>query len=205
MKPFRLRKRRKVAAPEVEDETERMIAEEEAWRRRASARPMLLDDVGLARQLQEQGALLAEAGRWHEALDRFTQATRRDASCARAHEQRAQVLLELERTWEAVQAASDACRCAPEWDAAHLTLARAQLNLGEPRLALSSAERALACCAQPTAGGDVDFFGEILQESEDIEGILLRQHILASQRACSQAISGDIELLQRVAMRMRHS
>ena len=88
---FQLKKRRKLEASAADDDDEDEIAraeqEEADWHRKASSTLVLLDNVALARSLQDQGAILAEAGRFREALDRFDSAARRDPTSATAHEQ----------------------------------------------------------------------------------------------------------------------
>lgn len=168
---------------------------------------LLMDDAALARRLQEQGGILAEAGRWNAALTCFDEAVQRDPSSAAAHEQRAQILLELDRTFDAVQAAERACEASQSWGDARLTLARAQLNLGEINLAIASAERALELVTEDDEAAAA--------ELEEMELVLVRCAVSATIHATSmtrdveshglhQQQNGAAQLLSDdVAMRIR--
>ncbi|KAL2635134.1 hypothetical protein R1flu_006613 [Riccia fluitans] len=97
----------------------------------------------LSQQLLDQGNLLAEKGKFGEALGKWETAIFLTPRNALLHEQKAQVLLEIGKTWGAVQAATSATQLEPTWTDAWVTLARSQLNYGEPYLAVESARTAL--------------------------------------------------------------
>ena len=164
------------AAAVQEDPAVEAEREEAAW----SARRLLAieDDQALARRLEAQGCVLAEAGRFHEARARLDEAVRRDPKCATAHEALAQVLLEQGLAFEAVRAAEAACGCRPAWAVACLTLGRAQRNLGELRLALGSCDaalhRATAAAADADAGGEEE---EARAEALEVERLLVLQRV----------------------------
>lgn len=131
-------------------------------------------------RLLEEGAALAEADQWEEALRRFNAAARLNPCSAAAHEQRAQVLLELGQTFEAIQAAEAACGCDLEWGDAHVTLGRSQLNHGEFRLALASLERAVTLrCVAPA---------EVELEALEVDALLCESHV----RERLQAVAIDL-------------
>ena len=152
------------AAAVDEDAAADAEREEADWR--ANNVLAIEDDRTLARRLQEQGCILAEAERYVDALARFDEAARRDPESATTHEFRAQCLMELGEAFEAVRAAGRAVAVAPDWAIAHLTLGRAQRNLGELRLALGSVEAALA-------RGHPE---EAAEEAFEIERLLVLQH-----------------------------
>ncbi|KAJ3149340.1 hypothetical protein HDU86_006975 [Geranomyces michiganensis] len=119
----------------------------------------ILDPTTQALTLQREGNILATAGRFAEALSRWTSALAIDLptaidnsagkptaaanirarlreSCAQAHMQRDEWFL-------AVKQASAATEMLPAWADAWQTLGRAQLGFGEPALAVRSFEAAL--------------------------------------------------------------
>ena len=167
------------AAAVEEDPAAEAEVEEEAWRQRTLL--AIEDDKALARRLEEQGCVLAEAGRFHEARVRLDEAVRRDPALASAHESLAQVLLELGDAFAAVRAAEAACGCQPSWGVAYLTLGRAQRNLGELRLSLGSLEAALG------RGLEADDAAEAAEEAEEVEGLLVRHRVIAADSAADDA------------------
>ena len=177
------------AAAVAEDSAADAEREEAEWQ----ARNVLAieDDRALARRLEEQGCVLAEAGRFVDALARFDEAARRDPQLASAHECRAQVLMELGEAFEAVRAAAAAVAVAPDWAIARLTLGRAQRNLGELRLALGSVEAALA-------RGHPD-------EAETVEEACEIERLLVLQNARARIAGGDDGALEtRDALRAQY-
>jgi tetratricopeptide (TPR) repeat protein len=181
--PKRRRLAKPMAAFDVSDEDDPDDESPAQGSAQASATvALLMDDAALARSLQEQGAVLAEAERWNAALARFDEAVRRDPTLATAHDMRAQVLLQIGRYFESVQAAQTACTAAANWGEARLTLARAQCNLGEPVLALASMEDALRL--------GCDDVMEARAEEEHIEAKLL-QAAIAAGGTC-----GPVEIAQ---------
>ena len=165
------------AAAVQEDPAVEAEREEEAWRQRSLL--AIEDDQALARRLEAQGCVLAEAGRFHEARERLDEAVRRDPQSATAHEALAQVLLEQGLVFEAVRAAESACECRPAWAVACLTLGRAQRNLGELRLALGSCDAALhrATAAATAADADADVEEEARAEALEVEQLLVLQRV----------------------------
>jgi len=177
------------AAAVEEDSAADAEREEAVWRARNV--PAIEDDRALARRLEEQGCILAEAERYVDALARFDEAARRNPESATAHEFRAQVLMELGEAFEAVRAAAAAVAAAPDWAIARLTLGRAQRNLGELRLALGSVEAALVCGHPDEA--------EAAEEAREIERLLVLQNARARM-----AGSDDGALETRDALRSLH-
>ncbi|XP_078434864.1 tetratricopeptide repeat (TPR)-like superfamily protein [Wolffia australiana] len=98
----------------------------------------------LSESFRCEGNLLAEEGRFREALTKWEAALLLTPDEAVLHEQKAQVLLELGDDWNALKAASRATELEPSWPEAWTTLARAQLNLGEPEESFQSFEKALS-------------------------------------------------------------
>jgi tetratricopeptide (TPR) repeat protein len=162
------------AAAVQEDPAVEAEREEAAWRQRSLL--AIEDDQALARRLEAQGCVLAEAGRFHEARARLDEAVRRDPKCATAHEALAQVLLEQGLAFEAVRAAEAACECRPAWAVACLTLGRAQRNLGELRLALGSCDAALHRAAAD-ADADAGEEEEARAEALEVERLLVLQRV----------------------------
>ena len=168
------------AAAVQEDPAVEAEREEASWRQRSLL--VIEDDQALARRLEAQGCVLAEAGRFHEARARLDEAVRRDPRLATAHEALAQVLLEQGHTFEAVRAAEAACGCRPAWAVASLTLGRAQRNLGELRLALGSLDAALHRVAADAdagadAGGEEEVRAEARAEALGVERLLVLQRV----------------------------
>ncbi|XP_008781673.2 tetratricopeptide repeat protein 33 isoform X1 [Phoenix dactylifera] len=102
------------------------------------------DPRKLAESFESQGNLLAENGRYCEALGKWEAALTLMPENAILHEQKAQVLLEIGDAWNALKAATRATELEPSWLEAWITLGRAQLNFGEPDSAIESFDRALA-------------------------------------------------------------
>merc|ERR1719296_172531 len=89
---------------------------------------------GKRKRLIREGALLAEAERFAEALSHYEEAlqlTDSPVEQACILEQMSQVMLALDRDFDAVRLAERAVECRGDWWCAHLTLGRALLNFGE--------------------------------------------------------------------------
>ncbi|KAL5704490.1 hypothetical protein ACHQM5_022914 [Ranunculus cassubicifolius] len=104
----------------------------------------LKSEIDVAQSLQQQGNILAEDGRFKEALGKWESAIHLVPDTAVLHEQKAQVLLEIGDAWAALKAATRASELEPTWAEAWITLARTQLNFGEPDAAIKSLDKALA-------------------------------------------------------------
>ena len=101
-------------------------------RRQATSGVLHLEDAaGLSARRKDEGCVLAEAGRFHEAIGRFQSAIDLTPTTAVLHELQAQCYMEAGNTYEAIRAAERAVECEPLWADGHQTLGRARLNLGE--------------------------------------------------------------------------
>lgn len=131
-----------------DDESNTEDSEKEWWRRKGNdgeddeqARALA------ARDFLEKGGLLAEHGRFSEAISQWVlglSANPPPFEASRLWESRAQAHMALEEWFLAVQCAEFATRKDPAWADGFVTLGRAQLNLGEPSMAAVSIQRALA-------------------------------------------------------------
>ena len=124
---------------------------DEWMRRQATSSVLHLEDAaGLSARRKDEGCVLAEAGRFHEAIGRFQSAIDLTPTTAVLHELQAQCYMEAGSTYEAIQAAERAVECEPQWADGHQTLGRARLNLGERT-------RAGPCARAAAAGREADF------------------------------------------------
>ncbi|XP_021284483.1 tetratricopeptide repeat protein 33 isoform X1 [Herrania umbratica] len=110
----------------------------------SSADSLDSDSKRLAQSFHAQGNMLAEDGKYREALGKWEAALNLMPENAVLHEQKAQILLEIGDAWSALKAATRATQLEPSWAEAWITLGRAQLNFGEPDSAIESFDRALA-------------------------------------------------------------
>ncbi|TPX55452.1 hypothetical protein PhCBS80983_g05304 [Powellomyces hirtus] len=123
---------------------------------------LLLDPTAQFRTLRREGDFLASAGRFAEALSRWTQALSIDPTAAQTasassdsspfdaareigtlRESRAQAFMERDEWFLAVKEAEHALEVLPTWAIGWQTLGRAQLGFGEPTLSLESFDKAL--------------------------------------------------------------
>uniref|UniRef100_A0A8C7DYV4 Tetratricopeptide repeat domain 33 n=1 Tax=Naja naja TaxID=35670 RepID=A0A8C7DYV4_NAJNA len=105
---------------------------------------LLLEDcVAQSKHLKDEGAILAENGRYQEALHKWDEALQLTPEDATLYEMKSQVLMSLHEMFPAVQAAEMAVQRDPHSWEAWQTLGRAQLGLGEITLAIRSFQVAL--------------------------------------------------------------
>ncbi|XP_034296684.1 tetratricopeptide repeat protein 33 isoform X1 [Pantherophis guttatus] len=105
---------------------------------------LLLEDCGAqSKHLKDEGAILAENGRYQEALHKWDEALQLTPEDATLYEMKSQVLMSLHEMFPAVQAAEMAVQRDPHSWEAWQTLGRAQLGLGEITLAIRSFQIAL--------------------------------------------------------------
>mmetsp|Transcript_15119 Transcript_15119/g.19937 ORF Transcript_15119/g.19937 Transcript_15119/m.19937 type:complete len:232 (-) Transcript_15119:627-1322(-) len=105
--------------------------------------PLTLEDVeSKSLRLKNEGNLLAEAGKFAQALQRWEDALQLTPQNHLLHELKAQVFMEMGRDFEAVKSATEAVKLSPAWSDGHLTLGHAQINFGELELAITSFKRA---------------------------------------------------------------
>jgi len=128
---------------EAEEEREKSALDE--WMRRQAARSVmqLEDAAGLSARRKDEGCVLAEAGRFHEAIARFQSAIELTPDSAVLHELQAQCYMEAGDTYAAIRAAERAVNFDAQWAVGHQTLGRAQMNIGEVEMAIESFEAAL--------------------------------------------------------------
>ncbi|XP_032069954.1 tetratricopeptide repeat protein 33 [Thamnophis elegans] len=106
-------------------------------------RLLLEDRAAQSKHLKDEGAILAENGRYQEALHKWDEALQLTPENATLYEMKSQVLMSLHEMFPAVQAAEMAVqRDSHSWEAWQ-TLGRAQLGLGEITLAIRSFQIAL--------------------------------------------------------------
>ena len=134
----------------IEEEDDRAKGALDEWMRRQAAGSVLAleDATGLSARRKDEGCVLAENGRFHEAIARFQAALdltpdERTRRTAVLNELQAQCYAEAGDTLSAIRAGERAVACDAQWADAHQTLGRAQLNLGEVELALNSFHTAL--------------------------------------------------------------
>ncbi|XP_077981702.1 tetratricopeptide repeat protein 33-like [Glandiceps talaboti] len=101
------------------------------------------DNLAKSARLKREGATLAEAERYWEAIKRWDEAIDLTPDDATIYEMKAQALMELSEVFPAVQTAEKAVCLNPRWWIAHQTLGRALLGLGEITMALRSFAKAL--------------------------------------------------------------
>ncbi|XP_063962862.1 tetratricopeptide repeat protein 33-like [Lytechinus pictus] len=104
---------------------------------------ILEDSASKSQRLKAEGETLADAGRYWEAVKKWTEALQYTPSNEFLYEMKAQVLMELHEVFPAVEAAQQATVLAPQWWVAYQTLGRAQLGLGEITMAVKSFSRAV--------------------------------------------------------------
>jgi len=100
--------------------------------------------MNVAIEATAEGSVLAEAGRFDEALSAFSRGLGAHPNDPILHEQSAQVLMELGLHWKAVFAAERATQLKPDWSEGYWTLARARREVGEVPLSLEAFDRAAA-------------------------------------------------------------
>ncbi|XP_070599509.1 tetratricopeptide repeat protein 33 [Erythrolamprus reginae] len=104
---------------------------------------LLEDCIAQSKHLKDEGAILAEKGRYQEALHKWDEALQLTPEDATLYEMKSQVLMSLHEMFPAVQASEMAVQRDPRSWEAWQTLGRAQLGLGEITLAIRSFQVAL--------------------------------------------------------------
>ncbi|KAI8827020.1 uncharacterized protein EV422DRAFT_22340 [Fimicolochytrium jonesii] len=126
---------------------------------RAGSAPLLVDPATQFRKLTKEGSTLAEAGRYADALSRWSQALSLVDSLSKSlqtalkfnvpletsylREMRAQTFMARREWFRAVKEAEEVVKVLPEWVVGWQTLGRAQMGFGEPALAVTSFQRVL--------------------------------------------------------------
>lgn len=87
-------------------------------------------------RLYDEGASLAEEGRYWEAINRWDEALQIKSTSPKVHEMKSQVLMELAEIYPAVESAKRAIHLKPDWAEGYQTLGRSMLNTGQLILAL---------------------------------------------------------------------
>ncbi|CAL1533498.1 unnamed protein product [Lymnaea stagnalis] len=103
----------------------------------------LEDAVGKSDRLKAEGAMLAEADRYWEAIKKWDEAIQLTPYNEKIFEMKAQALMAVGEVFPAMQMAEKTVVMAPTWWVGHQTLGRALANIGEVRLALKSFSRAV--------------------------------------------------------------
>ncbi|XP_013789500.1 tetratricopeptide repeat protein 33-like [Limulus polyphemus] len=106
---------------------------------------LLEDCKSKSQRLKNEGTVLAENGRYWEAIKKWDEAiqlTPVDEGICQLYEMKSQALMQLNEVFPAVQAAEKAVNLNPVWWIAYQTLGRAQLGIGEIKLALTSFSKA---------------------------------------------------------------
>lgn len=96
-----------------------------------------------SQRLCMEGATLAEAERYWEAMKKWDEGLLLMPTDSKMLEMKAQALMAVGEAFLAVQVAKQAVQVEPTWWVAWQTLGRAQLNLGEVRLAVRSFSKAV--------------------------------------------------------------
>ncbi|XP_033636861.1 tetratricopeptide repeat protein 33-like [Asterias rubens] len=104
---------------------------------------LLEDASSKSKRLKEEGAILAEAERYWEAIKKWDEALQLTPENEHILDMKAQALLILHEVFPAVQSAEDAVKYNPRWWVGYQTLGRAQLGLGDVKLAVVSFSKAL--------------------------------------------------------------
>ncbi|CAH0477148.1 unnamed protein product [Peronospora belbahrii] len=129
----------------------------------------LLEDVQVkVKRLKDEGNILAEAGRFQAAMNRWKEALGLDPNNAVLYELLAQASMAVYEDFQAVQFARTATELAPLWSDGYLTLARSHLNFGELTLALRAVDKAV----ELNRGVETE---EIASDRKDIEKLLIKQ------------------------------
>ncbi|GFO21132.1 tetratricopeptide repeat protein 33 [Plakobranchus ocellatus] len=103
----------------------------------------LEDANSKSERLKVEGATLAEAERYWEALKKWEEAIQLAPHNYKILDMKAQALMAVGEVFPAVQTAEKTVRFAPTWWVGHQTLGRALANVGEVRMALKSFSRAV--------------------------------------------------------------
>lgn len=115
------------------------------WTENFKRRKALMEESceAKSKELKSEGVALAEAGRYQEAIEKWTEAIQLMPCDARLHEMKAQALMQLNEPFCAVKAAETSIQSDPKWWVAYQTLGRAQMGVGEIKMAITNFCKAL--------------------------------------------------------------
>jgi len=139
----------------------------------------LEDNKALFSRLKKEGTILAEEGKYWQAINRWDNALSLDPSDETVFEMKAQALINLHEWIPAIRAAEQCIKLKTNWYIGHQTLGRAQMGLGEVELAVRSFEEAVHL--NP---GDQELRKDDLEWSLD----LLKQKRLKSENGNEKAL-----------------
>eukprot|EP00960_Hanusia_phi_P025718 745834-Hanusia_phi.AAC.1 len=161
-------------AADADAQEERELDALDEWmRKQASENVLTLEDGStLSRRRQEEACVLADAGRYQEAISRLQEAIELTPDRSVLYELQAQCFMEAGNMFEAVMAAEKAVGRDPAWPVALQTLGRAQMNLGEVELALGNFRRALELDPDMSEvrEKDLPWAEEVLEKKQRIPG-----------------------------------
>jgi len=103
----------------------------------------LEDNRTLFQRLKHEGILLAEQGKYWQAINRWDNALSLDSSDETVFEMKAQAQINLHEWIPAISSAQQCINIKPNWYIGHQTLGRAQMGLGEVQLAVKSFQKAV--------------------------------------------------------------